>query len=260
VIRSAHDRVLLQAAYVLHQRPWRDSSRILELFTHDHGRLTVFSRGTRRPGSRLGSVLQPFHRILVSYSVRGEAGTLMHAEFDGAPVMLASSRLMSGFYLNELLIRLLARHDAHAEVFALYARTLEALRSSIDEAVTLRRFEKRLLEAVGYGLSLAHDVRTGQPVLPDRMYRFVPEEGPSEVLRGVADGLCIVTGAALLAVAAERFDEPASRAEARLILRSALDCHLDGRGLRSREVLRAMQRTRVASAQSRDGQVVREDG
>jgi len=248
VTRGAHERVLLEAAFVLHQHPYRDSSRILELLTRHHGRRTVFSRGTHRPGSPLTAVLQPFSRVLVSWSARGEAGTLIHAEFDGAPTSLHASRLMSGFYLNELLIRLLPRHDPQTDVFDLYAATLEALRSQRDEGVVLRVFEKRLLEIAGYGLSLTHDVRSGVPVDATRTYRFLPDEGPVEWAPGVAEGHFLVTGATLLALAAESLDEPTVRHEARRILRMSLDRCLEGRGLRSRDVMTAMRRAAPASS------------
>jgi DNA repair protein RecO (recombination protein O) len=247
VTQTHQERVLLEAAYVLHQRPWRDTSRIVELLSRSHGRCTVFSRGSRKSGSRLGAVLQPFSRVLVSWSGRGEAGTLMHAEFDGSPGGLAPARLMSGFYLNELLIRLLPRHDPHPEVFELYEHTLDGLRSSREEAAVLRVFEKRLLEVAGYGLSLTHDARTGRPVESGRTYRFVPGEGAVESAGGIADGGHLVQGATLIALTTESFEDPLVRAESRSILRLALEHCLDGRGLRSREVLRSMRRA-AASA------------
>jgi len=247
VTRVQHERVLLEAAYVLHQRPWRDTSRIVELLTRSHGRCTVFSRGSRKSGSQLAAVLQPFSRVLVSWTGRGEAGTLTHAEFDGSPGGLVSAKLMSGFYVNELLIRLMPRHDPHPEVFELYEQTLAGLRSCREEAAVLRVFEKRLLEVVGYGLSLTHDARTGQPVAGDRTYRFVPGVGPLESAAGVADGAYLVQGATLIAVATESFEEPDVRTEARSLLRLALEHCLEGHGIRSREVLRAMRRSTSGS-------------
>src|SRR5215831_1427468 len=105
---GATHRVQLQPAYVLHHRSYRDTSRILELFTRDYGRITLFARGVRgakRAASALTSILQPFHRVLISYSSRGEAGQMTHAEFDGVFRDLPPVRSLSGFYLNELLLR-----------------------------------------------------------------------------------------------------------------------------------------------------------
>src|SRR5262245_16645862 len=154
-------RISLAPAFLLHHQPWRDSSRILELFTRDHGRVTLFARGVRRPASGLKAVLQPFQRILVSWSGRGEAGTFTAAEIDGDLTPLPAARLMSGFYLNELLIKLVARQDSHAQLFDDYAVALDGLRSQPSESRVLRIFEKRLLEAVGYGVELHRDCESG---------------------------------------------------------------------------------------------------
>jgi DNA repair protein RecO (recombination protein O) len=241
---SATHRVQLQPAYVLHHRPYRDTSRILELFTRDHGRLTVFARGARggkRAASSLTSVLQPFHRVLVSYSGRGEAGQLNSAEFDGAYCELPAARSLSGFYLNELLIRLFERHDAHADVFDLYDATLSQLKmTAIDEGATLRIFEKRLLTLSGYGLLLDQEAHTGEAVESNRIYRYVPEQGVTRI-DGVAEGELIFSGASLLALSTEALVEPAARADARRLLRAALDQYLSGRELRSRTVLGALR-------------------
>ena len=237
---SATHRVQLQPAYVLHHRPYRDSSRILELFTRDHGRLTVFARGARggkRAASSLTSILQPFHRVLVSYSGRGEAAQLTGAEFDGAYCELVSARSLSGFYLNELLLRLFERHDAHLDVFDLYDETLTRLKDvSNDEGTTLRVFEKRLLAMSGYGLLLSHEAESGESVQIDRLYRYVPERGLTRI-DGVAEGPMIFSGASLIALNDDELTTATARADARRLLRSALDQYLSGRELRSRRVL-----------------------
>jgi len=241
---SAAHRVQLQPAYVLHHRPYRDTSRILELFTRDHGRLTVFARGARggkRAAASLTSVLQPFHRVLVSYSGRGEAGQLASAEFDGAYCELSAARSLSGFYLNELLLRLFERHDAHADVFDLYDATLNQLKTATnDEGAVLRIFEKRLLTMSGYGLLLSHEAHTGEVVQENCMYRYIPERGLTRI-DGVAEGHLIFSGASLLALDAEVLTTPVQRTDARCLLRAALDQYLSGRELRSRTVLGALR-------------------
>jgi len=234
------ERILLQPAYLLHQRAYRDSGRILEVFTRDHGRLTLFARGVRRAGSPFIPVLQPFNRLLVSWSGRGEAGNFMHAEFDGAVVALPSARLLSGFYLNELLLKLLARHDVHADVFARYDEALAALRSDGVEEIPLRLFEKRLLEALGYGLSLGHETN-GRQVDAAGVYRYAPDHGLTRV-EGVAEGALIFSGASLVALARETLDEAVARTDARRLLRAALDRCLEGRALNSRDVARAVRK------------------
>jgi DNA repair protein RecO (recombination protein O) len=238
-----NSRILLQPAYLLHQRPYRDSGRILELFSRDHGRVTAFARGVRRAGSPFLPVLQPFNRLLASWTGRGEAGTFMHAEFDGPVQALLPARLMSGFYLNELLLRLLVRHDVNTQIFAEYEQALIGLKSVADEGRTLRLFEKRLLDALGYGLSLDREAVSGRAIDPDCAYRYARAQGLVRV-DGVAEGSLIFSGTSLLSLANEELHDPASRVDARRLLRAALDESLEGRTLGSREVAVAMRRMR----------------
>jgi DNA repair protein RecO (recombination protein O) len=238
-------RVQLQPAYVLHHRPYRDTSRILELFTRDHGRVTVFARGARGGRSKaasLTSILQPFNRVLVSWSGRGEAGQLTQAEFDGAYLPMPPDQLVNGYYLNELLLKLFARHDGHPDVFSLYDGTIDGLKTPGAQLRALRVFEKRLLEAIGYGLVLDCDALTQEPVEAQRTYHYRLEQGVVRAL-DVAEGSLVFTGRSLLALAREHLTEPDTLADARRILRAALDRCLDGRELKSRQVLLALRRS-----------------
>ncbi|MET0496908.1 MAG: DNA repair protein RecO [Steroidobacteraceae bacterium] len=238
-------RIDLQPAFVLHHRPYRDTSRILQLFTRDHGRISVFARGARggrNKSASLLSVLQPFNQLLVSWSGRGEAGQLTAAEFDGGCSVLAPDRLVNGYYLNELLLKLFARHDSHPEVFALYAATIDALKQPADGVRPLRIFEKRLLEALGYGLALECEAN-GEPIEPDATYHYRLEHGALRA-DGIATGGLIFAGASLLALAREEIDDPVCNADARRLLRAAMDRCLDGRELKTREVMLALRRTK----------------
>jgi DNA repair protein RecO (recombination protein O) len=237
-------KVHLQPAYVLHHHPYRDTSRILELFTRDYGRVSVFARGARsarKAGTALTSILQPFNRLLVSWSGKGEAGQLIGAEFDGAVSTLPPDRLVSGFYLNELLLKLFARHDSHPDVFFLYAATLDALKVDAEGVRPLRLFEKRLLDALGYGLALERDVDADRPLDARYAYRYRPDRGATRI-EGVAEGVDIFSGRMLVAVAREDFTDPAVCAEARALLRAALDRCLEGKELRTREVMLALRK------------------
>jgi DNA repair protein RecO (recombination protein O) len=239
-------RVQLQPAYVLHHRPYRDTSRILELFTRDYGRVSVFARGARsarKAGTALTSILQPFNRLLVSWSGKGEAGQLTAAEFDGSVSSLPPDRLVSGFYLNELLLKLFARHDSHPDVFSLYRATLDALKVDADGVRSLRLFEKRLLDALGYGLALEREFAADRPLDASHVYRYRLEQGATRI-DGVAEGVDIFTGRTLLAVAREDFADPAICAEARVLLRAALDHCLEGKELRTRQVMHALRKHR----------------
>jgi len=242
-------RIHLQPAYVLHHRPYRDTSRILELFTRDHGRVSVFARaarGGRNASGALMSVLQPFNRVLVSWSGRGEAGQLSAAEFDGAFAIMPPEQLVNGYYLNELLLKLFARHDSHPDVFNLYAATIDSLKGLTDQIRALRIFEKRLLDALGYGLVVDVDAITREPVNVDRMYHYRLEQGAVRAL-DVAEGGLVFRGSSLLSLAHEQLTTPTELADARRLLRAALEQCLDGRELKSRQVLMALRKANTPS-------------
>ena len=231
-------QVLLASAWVLHQYAYRDTSRIVEVFTAEHGRLTLFARGAAGPKSRLRGVLRPFQRLLVSWSGRSEACQLLTAEVDGAATQLPAERLMSGFYLNELLLKLTVRCDPHPALFDAYATAIGALGSGEDEEYHLRRFEKRLLQELGYGLELSQ-TDEGKPIEPHMYYRFNIESGPQPC---VADAPGAVNGRSLVDLDTEVFADDRSLRDAKRLLRAAIDSCLEGRALKSREVLVEMRR------------------
>ena len=235
--RAPARRVWLAPAYVLHQYAYRDTSRIVEVFTSDHGRMTLFARGANGPKSTLRGVLRPFQRLLVSWCGRGEACPLVAAEIDGLMTHLSPGRLMSGFYLNELLLKLTERCDPHPEIFFSYASCMQALCAGEVEEATLRRFEKRLLNDLGYGLELA-TTGDGVPVQRDGYYRFAAQSGPQLC---VAETPGAVYGQSLADLQAESFDDPRTLRDAKRVLRAAIDACLDGRSLKSREVALALR-------------------
>ncbi|MGC3980750.1 MAG: DNA repair protein RecO [Steroidobacteraceae bacterium] len=240
-------RIQLQPAYVLHHRPYRDTSRIVDLFTRDHGRLTVFARGVRGSKSGWSAALQAFQPILVSWSGKGEAGQLNAAELVGEPQALPASRLLSGFYLNELLLKLLHLHDPQSEIFDLYNATLQSLKSEADELLALRLFEKRLLQALGFGLLLDREAESGALIESQRCYRYVLELGPLPVAAGADASKGVYSGATLLALAAEILADAQQKTEVRHLLRSVLDHVLDGRRLQSREILGSLRQLQTRS-------------
>ena len=243
--RASGRRVWLAPGYVLHQHAYRDTSRIVEVFTAEHGRLTLFARGANGAKSSLRGVLRPFQRLLLSWSGRTEACQLVSAETDGALTTLAKERLMSGFYLNELLLKLTERCDPHPEVFAAYRACIEGLAGGEAEEASLRRFEKRLLDNLGYGLDLSR-AADGAPIVPEAYYRFAAERGAQLC---VADAPGAVYGQSLTDLEADRFVDARSLRDAKRVLRAALEACLDGRELKSREVMRAMRRREAGAGQ-----------
>ena len=224
-------QVDFEPAYLLQQRPYRETSQLLEVFTAAHGRVGLVARGVRGPRSKLRGVLQPFTPLLLSWREAGELGTLTGAEGGGVPVPLKGERVFHGWYLNELLLRLLQRNDPHAVLYHQYADALSALPGEDGEAA-LRRFEKRLLEEIGYGLHLPHDLDATS------RYRYDPEHGPMPVH---GDRRGTVSGAALIALRDDAFDVSSTRREIRSVLRTAIERQLAGRELESRKQLLAMR-------------------
>jgi DNA repair protein RecO (recombination protein O) len=234
-------RVELTLGYVLHHRPWRDTSRILEVFTREYGRLTLFARGVRGPHAKLAPLLQPFQPLLMSWSGRGEAASLAGAERAGGGAAPPAPSLIGCFYLNELLLRLTTRHDALPELFDDYHGALGALGGGAPLEPTLRIFEKRLLEALGYGLDLSSEAGGGRHIEAEGYYDFRPGQG----LVGVAGHASALSGRSLIALADEALSGERALADARRLLQAALAACLEGRPLATRAVARAMKRGAV---------------
>jgi DNA repair protein RecO (recombination protein O) len=232
-------RIHLAPAYILHHRPYRDTSRILEVITRDHGRLSLFARGVRGPKARLASVLQPFQLLLLSWSGRGEAAQLTGAESaDHHPPMPAAC-LMASFYLNELLMKLTTRHDPLPVLFDDYHATVEGLRQGVLLEPSLRIFEKRLLDTLGYGLDLATQAQTGKPIEPDEYYHFRPAQGLFPTVAAAAGAL---SGRSLISLAGEQLQSGRDLEDARRLLQAALAQCLEGRELSTRVVAKAVAR------------------
>lgn len=239
---NAPVRAVLEPAYVLHRRPYRDSSLILDVLTAGHGRVALVARGARRPQARLHGVLQPFQPLLASWVLRGEMGTLTAAETrEGGG--LRGRVLISGFYVNELLLRLLHRHDPHPRLFAEYETVLRGL-AAADGQPALRLFEMALLRETGYGLVLDHDVHSGEPIRADAVYYYYPEYGPvrgddADAAPARRDAVpARVHGDSLLALARGELREAQQLHEAKRLMRAVLDARLGGRPLASRGLFR----------------------
>jgi DNA repair protein RecO (recombination protein O) len=234
-------RIMLEPAYLLHHRPYRDSSQLLALFTRHHGRIDAVAKGIRRGNSRLRAFLQPFQPLLVSWVGRGELVTLTGAEANGNLPPATGKTLLSGFYLNELLLRLLAHGDSQVALFDLYAGTLSHLWGGAPLEATLRIFERDLLDELGFKLNLDTEVASSEPVSPDLWYRFDPEGGPHPLSETPGEaGDWDFPGNALLALARGELQNESHRRYAKRLLRQTLALHLGGRPLKSRDIFRAL--------------------
>ena len=232
-------RVELTPGYILHHRPWRDTSRILEVLSREHGRLTLFARAVRGPAARLAPVLQPFWPLLLSWSGRGEAAQLTYAERADNSGTLPAASVMAAFYLNELLLKLTTRHDPLPALFDHYHATLGRLRAGAPLEPALRVFEKRLLELVGFGLELGTEALSGVPLAAERYYRFRPSQG---LVLAEAHEAGALAGSSLLELREEHLSGARALEDARRLLHAALAACLEGRPLATRAVARSMVR------------------
>lgn len=236
------ERIKLQPSFVLHRRDFRDSSQIVELFSRDHGRVAIVARGVKRPRSRQRGLLQPFSPLLVSWLAGRDLGTMTDVEQGaGQPLSLDRERLMCGFYLNELLLKLTHRFDAQPAVFDLYASTITALAAGGSPPALLREFERDFLKESGFGLNLLHEVQSGALIDDDAHYDFLLEQGPMRRVGGDEDET-LVYGRTLRAIAEGDWSEAATLMAAQRILGEAIEHQLGGKPLHSRRILRAMRR------------------
>ena len=236
--RSSDARVDHEPAYLLHSYPWRETSLIVEVFTRDHGRVALAARGAKRPTSHLRGVLTAFCPLLLAWSGRNEIKTLVRAEWCGGLAPLRGDGLLAGFYLNELLVRLLARGDAHERLFAAYGAALGELARAAPPAGALRAFELALLRETGFLPALDH-CEDGAPIDPCARYRIESARGLVRV-EEAGDDLCI-HGATALAMARGEFIDARVAGESKTALRQLIRYHLDGRPLNTRRILQDLK-------------------
>lgn len=238
--RAAHGHT----AYVLHAQPYRETSLLLDAFARPYGRVAMIARGARRPRSALRGVLLEFQPLALDWFGKGEIRTLSKAEWLGGQALLRGEALMCGYYLNELLVRLLPREDAHEMLFDAYQRTLGTLASGGPTAAALRSFEKSLLAELGYALSLGIDSISGLALDPLGYYRYDPDRGPIAAHHpdngdgGIAEP--VIRGQTLLDIAQDDYRDAKTLAEAKSLMRALISRRLEYRPLSSRRVFREL--------------------
>ncbi|HTL25254.1 MAG TPA: DNA repair protein RecO [Burkholderiales bacterium] len=229
-----------EPGYVLHSYPYKETSLIVEAFTRRHGRLGLLARGARRPRSAIRGMLLAFHPLGLSWSGSGDLGTLRSVDWAGTHRAPAGLGLMCGFYLNELLMRLLPRDDPHERLFDAYAESLRCLAEARDQEPVLRAFERRLLGELGYAPLLEHDAISGAPIEPGQRYMYEPDRGPVAV-RGEHAPPAALRGQTLLDIANDDYARADTRDEARRLLRELIAHRLGGQTLHTRTVLKELQ-------------------
>jgi DNA repair protein RecO (recombination protein O) len=230
-----------QPGFVLHSYPYQETSLIVEVFTREFGRVAMVAKGAKRPHSPLRSVLMPFHALTLDWSGRAELKTLRSAEWRGAFRLLGGRALICGFYLNELLLKLLHRDDPHDTLFDAYEQTLQALLSGAGHAVVLRCFEKRLLSELGYALILDRDADTQKPLLPHNRYQYVIDRGPVAAATRDNGSRLELLGQTLIDMRDDNYTSPVTQQQSKSLMRLLIGHYLGSQTLHSRQLLIDLQ-------------------
>ncbi len=232
---SRDSRIVGQPGFVLHSYPYKETSLIIDMFTRDHGRVGVVAKGAKRPFSKLRGVLQTFQPLTVSWSGKSELRTLIDAEWVGGMLPLERTALLCGYYLNELLVKLLARDDRHPALFDHYVSTLNQLAHGEPAQIVLRKFERALLRETGVAADLGRCTSSRGPVAPDCDYVVDPERGARAA--GAGEVWPVVLGKTLLDMEREDYTDPATQAQSKQLMRFLLAHHLGGQPLNTRQIL-----------------------
>ncbi|MDB6096947.1 MAG: repair protein RecO [Francisellaceae bacterium] len=228
----------LEAAYVLHTRLFQETSLIIEVLSREYGRLSLIAKGANRPKSLYKGILQAFLPLWISGGGKNELLNLRHAELRTHPLEINGRLLVCGFYINELLIRLLARNDPHPELFDYYEFTLKQLILETNTEISLRLFEKTLLESIGYKLQLNKESNTQTPIQEEVWYLYDAEEGAIPVRQSKFENKALTfKGKSLLALHTGLLNDEAVLQDAKKLMRQVLKQHLGSKPLESRRLL-----------------------
>ncbi len=230
-----------QPAFILHTYPYRETSLVAEVFTRNFGRLPLLAKGAKRPSSALRGLLRAFQPLQLSWGGKSELRILHKAEWQGGLAPLQGTSLICGFYLNELLMRLLHRNDPHEQLFEYYQDTLAALSTSKDYMAILRDFEQRLLQEIGYALTLDHDVARGEPIDANEYYCYEIERGPVKLEKNDCDRGLRVSGKTLLGMKGSDYSSAATRQQSKALMRYILNHYLGDQPLHTRQLLKDFQ-------------------
>lgn len=234
-IPEKESRVSAQPGFVLHSYPYKETSLIVDVFSRDFGRVALIAKGAKRPHSKLRGVLQTFQPLSVSWTGRAEIRTLTAAEWLGGLLPLEKSALLCGFYLNELLVKLLARDDPHPSLFDHYVATLNQLAHGESAPIVLRKFERALLKETGVGGNFTVCTTTSRTVEAEQIYVIEPERGPRPA--HPADNTPRVSGKTLLDMEQEDYTDNTTQTQSKFLMRFLLAHHLGGVPLNTRQIL-----------------------
>jgi DNA repair protein RecO (recombination protein O) len=235
--RGRHDG---EPVFVLHSYPYRETSLVIEVLSRNYGRLALVARGARRPRSALRGLLLAFQPLLLSWAGKSELRTLHRAEWQGGLSQLKGSALLCGFYLNELMVKLLPREAPHEQLFEDYEQALQQLTRGTDHAPTLRSFEKKLLRELGYALILDADAATGRPIEAQRNYVYLLERGPVPA-NGHGENPLELVGQTLLDMQRDDYSNPVTLQQSKVLMRRLINHYLGDQTLNTRQLLKDLQ-------------------
>ncbi len=227
-----------QPVYVLHTYPFKETSLVVELFSQQFGRIAAVAKGARRPHSAMRGMLQSFQMLDGTWSGKNELKTLHSLDWSAGLTLIKGEALMCGFYMNELLLRLLPREDAHESLFTYYKATLKTLAADENLAITLRRFELKLLQEMGYAVPLLQD-ENGVKIEADKSYRYEAEYGACE-LSATKNGVQL-SGKTLLDIAQDDYADVITQSQSKQLMRCLLAYYLGDKPLHTRQLLIDLQ-------------------
>jgi len=230
-----------QPAFILHSYPYRETSLIVEAFTRNSGRVPLLAKGAKRPKSALRGMLRAFQPLQLNWGGKSELRVLYKAEWQGGLAPLQGTSLICGFYLNELLIRLLHRNDPHEQLFVHYQDALAALSRHNDYIPILRDFEQRLLQELGYALTLRHDVSISKPIDPNEDYCYQIERGPVRLEESNCTHGLRLSGKTLLGMEQGDYSSAETRQQSKALMRYILNHYLGDQPLHTRQLLKDLQ-------------------
>ena len=234
--------VELTPCFILHSRSYLESSLILDIFSREYGRLHLIAKGAKREKSAFAGFLQPYQRLLMAWRGKSELMTLIDVEADIKAYELSEGRMIAGFYVNELLVRLLHQHESHPELFDFYDKAIFDLSVAESIDAVLRSFEKGLLEALGYGMVLDHDVDDGRAIEADKKYFYLIDSGPVKDIP-LTGSYIEITGNSLIALDKGSLENKSELEESKRLMRFILQSHLGTKPLASRALYKAYTQT-----------------
>ncbi len=232
-------KIELTPCYILHRRDYSETSLILDVFSRDHGRVNLIAKGAKRNKKQQGISHNLFQKYHISWVSKSELGTLTDIETVSISNSLKSEIMMTGFYMNEIILRLLHKHESHPELFDSYDIAIQRLTENRSKEVVLRYFEKTLLQSLGYGIILDYEIATGDRIDAEKEYFYKFDYGPSTEFSSTKEAGINISGKTLLELDAESLSETKNINEAKVLLRKILEQHLGERPLASRELYQA---------------------